>query len=218
MSDIPRGRDYHRIPGRAALSEKCSGEGLSSPSWIGGAKRIYRDPFSSCYLHDVMSSVPTSDAQIFAACEHALRLAPAEYPKTLSSYKEFAGAPEWYSFEQDAWPIGESIRRAFVENPKLKRKDAVLAKIVEVARCRNLRRGRQSFVMALGFVAARNYAEALVPFLSDPDVNGQVLFTLIKMKAPGFAREVTPLLLSNQTWIRRLAKKYIDRYPTKTIK
>jgi hypothetical protein len=164
-----------------------------------------------------MTPILTSGEQIFAACEQALQLAPKEYPATLPASKELAGAPEWYSFEREAWPIGESIRRAFAKNPKLKRKDAVLARVVEVARCRNLRRGRQPFVMALGFVAARSYAETLVPLLSDPDIDGQVLFTLLKMKAPGFAREVALLLLSNKPWTRRLAKKYVERYPTESI-
>jgi hypothetical protein len=66
--------------------------------------------------------------------------------------------------------------------------------------------------MALGFVAARRYAEALAPFLNDKDVDGQVLDTLIKMKSPGFTQEANSLLHSDKIWIRRLAKKYLDRY------
>jgi hypothetical protein len=127
------------------------------------------------------------------------------------------GAPEWHSFEHQAWPIGESIRRAIAQNPRLKKNESILAKLAEVATCRNLRRGRQSFVMALGFVAAQKYAQNLVPFLSDPDVDGQILDTLIKMKAPGFAQDVALLLNSERTWVRRLAKKYVDRYPTSSI-
>jgi hypothetical protein len=37
-------------------------------------------------------------------------------------------------------------------------------------------------------------AELLVPFLSGPDVDGQVLYTLLTMKASGFAREAEPLI------------------------
>jgi hypothetical protein len=66
--------------------------------------------------------------------------------------------------------------------------------------------------MALGFVSARDYAERLAVFLGDPDVDGQVLDTLIKMKASNYTREVNLLLHSDKTWIRRLAKKYLDRY------
>jgi hypothetical protein len=160
-------------------------------------------------------SSPTlvSEEEILAACEEAIRLAPAEFPPTLPPSKELSCAPEWYSFEHAAWPIGETIRRAFVEYPRLKKNEAVLAKVAAVATYRNLRRGRQSFVMALGSVAARRYADTVAPFLSDPDVDGQVLDTLIKMKASGFAREVAPLANSDKPWIRRLAKRYVDRYP-----
>jgi hypothetical protein len=66
--------------------------------------------------------------------------------------------------------------------------------------------------MALGFVAARQHAKTLSPLLRDPDVDGQVLDTLIKMKASGFASEVEPLLQCDKTWIRNLAKRYLSRY------
>ena len=153
-----------------------------------------------------------SEEEILAACEEAIRLAPAEFPPTLPPSKELSGAPEWYSFEHAAWPIGESIRRAFVEKPRLKKNYAVLAKVAEVATHRNLRRGRQSFIMALGFVAAREFADTVAPFLGDPDVEGQVLDTLIKMKAPGYTQQAVSLLHSDKAWIRHLAKKYVDRY------
>jgi hypothetical protein len=153
-----------------------------------------------------------SEEEILAACEEAIRLAPSEFPPTLPPSKELSGAPEWYSFEHAAWPIGEGIRRAFIENPRLKKNDTVLAKVAEVATYRNLRRGRQSFVMALGFVAARRYADILATFLSDPDVGGQVLDSLIKMKAPGYTAQASLLLHSDRAWVRELAKKYVDRY------
>jgi hypothetical protein len=158
------------------------------------------------------SDVPASAEEIFAACEKALSLAPALYPPTLPPFKESLGAPDWYSFEHEAWGIGESVRRSFVQNPKFKKNRDVLSRMVEVACCRNLRRGRQSFIMALGFVAARQCAKTLSPFLTDPDVDGHVVYTLIKMKAPGFISEVEPLLQSDKTWIRNLAEKYLSRY------
>jgi len=153
-----------------------------------------------------------SEQEILAACEEAIRLAPTEFPPTLPPSKKLSGVPAWYPFENQAWPIGESIRQAFARNPKLKKRENVLAKVVEVATCRNLRRGRQSFIMALGFVSARQYAERLAAFLGDPDVDGQVLDTLIKMRASGYTREASSLLHSDRTWTRRLAKKYLDRY------
>ncbi|MDT8069153.1 MAG: hypothetical protein ROO76_13390 [Terriglobia bacterium] len=99
-----------------------------------------------------------------------------------------------------------------MKNPKL-RKPEIFGKLAEVACCRNLRRGRQSFIIAMGYTSARQYAAGLVPMLSDVDVDGQVLHTLLKMKAPGFASDVRPLQKSDKTWIRRLANKYLDRFP-----
>lgn len=165
----------------------------------------------------VNSDGPASAQEILEACESALRLAPVEYPPTLPPSKELFGAPGWYDFEYESWRIGESVRRAFVDNPKLKKNDALLRKVLEVATCRNLRRGRQSFIMALGFVAAQQHASTLSQFLNDPDVNGQAIYTLIKMKAPSFARNVEPLLGSEKTWIRNLAKKYLSRYGLPSI-
>jgi|SRR5580704_11314311 hypothetical protein len=157
-------------------------------------------------------NVPASAEEIFAACEKALSLAPAEYSPTLPPSKEISGTPEWYAFGHEVWPIGETVRRSFAQHPKFKKNEDLLNKVVEVVICRDLRRGRQSFIMALGFVAARQHAKTLSQFLSDPDVDGHVAYTLIKMKASGFSPEVEPLLQSDKTWIRNLAKKYLSRY------
>jgi len=66
--------------------------------------------------------------------------------------------------------------------------------------------------MALGFVSARHYAERLAAFLDDPDADGQVLHTPIKMRASGHTREAELLIHSEKTWIRRLATKYLTQY------
>jgi hypothetical protein len=162
-----------------------------------------------------VSSPPlVSEEEILVACEQAIRLAPAEFPPTLPPSKELLGAPEWYPFEHQAWPIGDRVRQAFSKNPSLRKREVLLSKVAEVATCRNLRRGRQSFVMALGFVSARHYAQHLAAFLDDPDVDGHVLRTLFKMRASGFAREANLLLHSDKSWKRRWAKKYLDRYST----
>ena len=159
------------------------------------------------------SSVPNSEEEVLAACRQALRLAPADHPPTLPTSKELLGAPEWYPFEREAWAIGESVRRAFAQHPRLKKNASLISKVAEVATCRNLRRGRQSFIMAMGFVSACPFAASLLASLNDPDVDGQVVHTLLKMRANGCARSMGHLLHSDKVWIRRLAKKYIERYP-----
>jgi hypothetical protein len=54
----------------------------------------------------------------------------------------------------------------------------------------------------------------LVPFLSDSDVDGQIVHTLLKMRATGHARVVATLLGSKEAWKLLLVRKYIERYPT----
>jgi hypothetical protein len=161
-----------------------------------------------------MNDAIMSAQDIADACERALRLAPETYPPTLPSSPDLLGAPEWYAFESAAWPIGEQIRQAFQRTPRLRNDHSVTLRVLEVATCRNLRRGRQSFVMALGFVGAREHAAALAKSLGDADVDGQVVDTLLKMKAAGFCEQVRPLLGAKHSWIRRLAQRYVDRYST----
>jgi hypothetical protein len=164
----------------------------------------------------VPHSIPTSEEEVIAACEFALGLAPSEWLPNLPAHGgplASLGLPQLHPFENEAWAIGESIRQAFVQFPKLKKKAALIGKVVEVATHRNLRRGRQSFVMAIGFVAAHQFSGELVPLLDDSDVNGQVVYTLLKMKATGYARAVSALLQSEEAWKRRLARKYVERYP-----
>jgi len=153
---------------------------------------------------------PKDEKEILAACDLALSLAPPERAPDLPP-DDYAIAP-FHQFEWDVWPIGESIRLAFVKNPKLKKSKAALAKLVEVACCVNLRRGRQSFIMAMGFVAARPLASQLITFLNDEDVNGHIIDTLLKMKVPGFGGQVQPLLGDKRAWVRRLAYRYLSRH------
>jgi hypothetical protein len=108
--------------------------------------------------------------------------------------------------------MGERIRQSFKTHPKLKMDLAVIDAVVEVVECINLRRGRQSFVMALGFSAASPVAGRIARFLADADIDGQVLDTLLKMRASHFATEVAPLTDAKKAWVRNLAKKYMTRY------
>jgi hypothetical protein len=149
--------------------------------------------------------------EIISLCDRAEALAPQELPPTLSAKSDLLGAPEWYQFERDSWPIGEKIRQALAATPSLKKNEAIQERIIRVVENRNLRRGRQSFVMALAYAAAANISGRLVPFLSDPDIDGQVVNTLLKMRAMDFSAQVRPLLQSDKSWIRKEAKRYLER-------
>jgi hypothetical protein len=177
------------------------------------SRAVARGLFEGAILAFVDFPTPSSKEEILAACEKALSLAPREYPPTLPPSRELFGASDWYPFEHEAWHIGEKIRQAFVAKPSIRKDREIIQRVLQVALCRNLRRGRQSFIMLLGFVAAKPFADNLAPYLQDKDVAGHVLDTLLKMRVPEFATEVSPLLKADQTWIRNLAKKYLERYP-----
>jgi tetratricopeptide (TPR) repeat protein len=157
--------------------------------------------------------IPRTADDVVAACSNALALAPEQFPPNLPSEKELLGAPGWYRFEHEAWPIGESVRQSFQKTPSLKRSGRAMEAVMSVVEQVNLRRGRQSFVMALGFTAAARFAPRVARFVSDPDIDGQVVGTLLKMKVSGFADAVRPLLEDKHAWIRSLAEKYVARYP-----
>jgi hypothetical protein len=160
-----------------------------------------------------MAPIPLETAEsVLAACAVAKAMAPAAIPPTLPPDPSISFAPGWHSFERPAWEVGEQVRQAFNAYPKLKKVAELQEAVLDVATYRNLRRGRQSFVMALGFVGAAGHAPTLAPLLHDPDVDGQVVDCLLKMRAPGFASQVSILLSHNQAWVRRLAHRYIERY------
>jgi hypothetical protein len=159
-----------------------------------------------------MPSFYQSRQRLMDSCRDALALAPQVYPSDLPPREELLGVPDWYPFEHQAWDIGESIRQSFQQVPRLKRDPAALESVMDVVDCVNLRRGRQSFVMALGFTAAAPLAPRIARFLADRDVDGQVIDTLLKMRVPAFVDAVRPLLTDKHAWIRNLATKYVARY------
>lgn len=157
--------------------------------------------------------------RVMDICRDALALAPDTYPPDLPPQKgplapgrAMPEVSDWYRFEHQTWPMGEEVRQTFQKWPRLKRDPAATESVMEVVECAALRRGRQSFVMALGFTAAAHLAPRVARFLNDPDIDGQVIDTLLRMKASGFSEDVKPSLTAQHTWIRNLAKKYVSRY------
>jgi hypothetical protein len=157
-----------------------------------------------------MTGISTS-AEVLDACRHVLESSPAE-PLPDLPVSGLTGQRAWHYVERQAWAVGEQIRQALVRKPALRKQPGVLEAIAECALSRNLGRGRQSFVMLVGCVAARNCADAIARLCSDPDVAGHAVDSLIKMRAPGYAAQVHPLLSAPHAWIRRKASTYLQRY------
>ncbi len=160
----------------------------------------------------IVTELYTTPDEIIGACMAARSLAPLEFPQDLPTTALLSGAPGWYDFEEQTWPIGEAIHRSLKAKPRLRRDTSVNRAIFSVVNCVNLRRGRQSFVMALGYTTAAEHAASIAALTDDPDICGHAIETLLKMQAPGYVTQASALIRHKQPWIRKLAKRYVERY------
>ena len=118
---------------------------------------------------------------------------------------------DWYGFELELWDIGENIRQLLCSERKNLNCEQT-EKVLRICLNKNAKRGRQSFVMLLGKKRFIEYADRLAVLLSDDDINGHVLDSLYKMGAAQYCRNAGPFLTSEHTWIKNIAKKYIEKY------
>ena len=151
-------------------------------------------------------------ADIRELCQRARALAHAQRLPDLPASAELRGERAWHPHEHTAWGLGESVRQLFKRAGSLKRDAALVAEVAAIAELASLGRGRQSFVMAIGFTAAAPVAPRLAPLLADQEVAGHVVHTLLRMRAPGYGARVAPLAKADRTWVRRKASEYIQRF------
>lgn len=122
-----------------------------------------------------------------------------------------ADVHDWYDFEHQLWEVGEEIRLFLKENNRKLNKYQI-EKIVDICLDKRAKQGRQSFVMLLGRKMYADYADKIVPLLSDDDVNGHVIDSLYKMQVGGYSIYIEPYLNHKHSWIRNEAKKYTAKY------
>lgn len=156
-----------------------------------------------------MPTSATLRAEIEELVKAARRLVPGSLLKPLP-IDDSIGVPAWRDFEHDVWAIGEEIRQLLVEAPRLRADRALQAQFVEIACDRRAHRGRQSFVMLLGYRSCAEHAPRLAEHLDDPFVGGHVVGVLYKMQAPGYSALVRPLLDDKMAWVRNEAKRYLS--------
>jgi hypothetical protein len=148
-----------------------------------------------------------------SAIDDALARAQALIPTTQLPYlpttPELRGAPEWYPFEHQVWKVGEDIRQQFRREPRLRKDAALQLQIMHVACNRRALRGRQSFVLLLGYRGASAHGEELASQLDDHGVAGQIIHALYFMRARGFTARVWPFLEDEKAWIRKEARRYL---------
>ena len=139
-------------------------------------------------------------------------LIPERRVPDLAPMANHPDVPEWHGFEWEVWEIGEQIRQLLVEHPALRKDRKLQEGFVRISTNAKAKRGRQSFVILLGFKSCQVHAATIATQIGDPAVTGHVISTLTKMRAGGFADTVRPYVESNVTWIRNEAKKYMARY------
>lgn len=152
----------------------------------------------------------TFDSQIHQLLTEASAEIPIDPLPDLPGLPSFPEVPQWHPHEHILWKIGEQMRQLMAESGK-HLNDGHIDAVLQICRNPNAGRGRQSFVLLLGKVRYARFADAIVPLLQDPDVCGQVVNTLYKMKASGHADAVRPLLDHEQAWIRKEARRYLQK-------
>ena len=148
----------------------------------------------------------TFDAEISVFLADAAVLISREHGQ-----KEMAVAYDWHPWEMALWNIGEQIRQFTIQHKKSLNTDQAHA-IVDICLDPSAGKGRQSFVLLLGKTVYSPLAGQLSSLLSDADVCGHVINTLYKMKASGYAGQIRPFENHEQTWIRKEAKRYLEKY------
>lgn len=135
---------------------------------------------------------------------------PLLLPKLPPSKPKWSTEPEWRAFEYALWRLGEEIRQVTARYKAARFTPEQLRRVLAVAVHPRAQRGRQSFILLLGYKKYQDCAAALARQLADPDVTGQVIDTLYKMQAAGYAAQIQPYLQDGN--VRRYAKRYLAKY------
>ncbi|MEW7290514.1 hypothetical protein [Aquimarina sp. 2304DJ70-9] len=141
-------------------------------------------------------------------------LTPEKLEKNLNPIEGFPDVPDWHKYESDIWAIGEEIRQILYSKKILRKDKEINDLIIEFCLNKNSKRGRQSFVLLLGYKHLSEYAPKLIQMINDKSINGQIIYTLYKMQTKGYEKEIEPFTKDKITWIRKIAIKYVEKYGT----
>ena len=149
--------------------------------------------------------------KIFQLINEAESLTPSALEKDLPSMEGFPDIPSWHDYESKIWKIGEEIRQIIINNKNLRKDDSINESILKFCLNRNAKRGRESFLMLLWYKHNKKYAPRLMPLINDQYVNGHLIEGLNKMQVSGYLKEVMPFTNHDKSWIKKQAKKYVEK-------
>jgi hypothetical protein len=150
--------------------------------------------------------------QIIDLITQAEKAIPPEQVEDLPPAPYSSGAPEWHAYEHTVWQCGETIRQLLSKKTSLRRNSDLQDGFMRVACNAKAKRGRQSFVMLLGYTSFAHRAPELIGQLTDPCVTGHVIDTLLKMRCDDYVTRVQPFTAHITAWIRKKAITYVERY------
>ena len=150
--------------------------------------------------------------QILDLIAQAETAIPDELLPNLPPGRHTSGEPEFHSFENSIWQIGERIRQLLLKKTSLRNDETLQSLFLRISVNPNAKRGRQSFIMLLGHKSCRQHASGIASQITDKYVSGHVIGTLLKMQAADFATEVSTCLDADKAWIRNKANIYCKRY------
>ena len=152
--------------------------------------------------------------EIIGLINKAKSLTPKNMEKDLNPMEGFPNVPNWHKHEHEIWGIGEEIRQIINTKKSLRRDKEINDLIIDFCLDNKSKRGRQPFVLLLGYKHLSEYAPKLITMINDQFIDGQIIDTIYKMQATDFEKEITPFTTDKITWIRKLALKYVGKYGT----
>lgn len=148
---------------------------------------------------------------LLTLAEKALILSTLSNQKIVQDYDPYDQS-NWCAFEHEIWRLGEEIRLCLKKQNHFKLQESQVNRIVHIATNPNAKRGRQSFLMLLGYRRYQCFSEKIVLQINDKSVAGHVIGTLYKMQTSNYSDVIFPFIADEMTWIRNKAKKYIEKY------
>jgi len=161
-----------------------------------------------------MTKLPMEKDKIINLLSKAKDLTPGELEKDLEPIEGFPDVPNWHDYENKIWAIGENIRQIIFSKKSLRKDEEINDLIIEFCLNKNSKRGRQPFVLLLGYKHLSDYAPKLIRLINDKYVDGQIIDAIYKMQAKGYGKEIRPFVTHKIIWIRKTAIKYLEKYGT----
>ena len=149
--------------------------------------------------------------RVIELLEEAEKLTPKTFEEDLPNLRDLPHIREMHDYEHKIWVLGEKIRQLIFEHKELRKDNYLNNRIIKFCLNKNAKRGRESFIMLLWYRHNQKYAEQLISLINDKYVYGHVIEGLNKIQIEGYCKEVLPFTNDEINWIKKQAKKYIEK-------